>query len=426
MAGNSDPYGDKVRIPYIQDVGAGEFTLTITAASTSETTNVSVDADGVRQSNFVELTLANQVTGRGPNQRLEVEIEVTSGSVKFLPWGDCFDSTIGATRLHYNTLTTRGGFAFDPVVFAANQNVLGKQIADYEPDLIIVELFDQADDTRDFISALVVDLETRNVDCDVLLTGSTESYHPTDSPDGTSTEQNGVEVDNNRIVAAFYQALAETKNFVQFHDHGAVVRSQNLAQKVGAYLSTDGVHPTEAGNAIFISALIAAMNTPETLRAQRFEQELITYRLRVGSYDTADIDDIGKVGFVEYNSSGDFSFNWERNFHFYNYFNGSAEETGRVDRFGFRTKELRFLGSSAKITSLANGEMDFNTNQIKNIGQATLSTSAIRFDQAARAASSVGSAPTTGGTAGEMRYMTGPNRLFYCLAAGNWFEFASA
>lgn len=422
--GGGDAYGDTVEVFYIQEPGAGELTVTARAQTSGETHTTTVDADGTRQSAMVSRNLIG-TTGVGLAKRIEVELTASGGAVKVLPWAVVTDSTVPGKQLVYNRYTGRGGYFFDPDVYEANKAVLGQQIADFDPDLLIIEYADALPASRLFLDKFITDLDERDCVPDIVLVASPMSYQP-GYWESDSTTQNEVEVDDRRLLAGYQKALAEVKRNVYFHDHGNAIKSQQRGQELGAYTPEDVIHPQEAGGAILIAEMIRCIPTYEPVRGAQYLQTLLAREIYLPSATNIDTADIAATPKITAGAAGDLVVEWKRSLDFKNWFNGSAETTARVDRFGVATKELRFTGSTSKLTSTSNGVVNANGSRLTGVAAGTDPSDAPRLDQTAKAPAATETPPTSGGTAGDMRYMTGPNRVFLCLVPGSWVELALA
>lgn len=284
-SGGADQQLDSVRLFYVQEPGAGDFDVTLTNAGGSETVTVNVDASGVRQSSYVDVTLGGQVTGSVPGNACYVEVEVNSGSVKFLPITQAFDSTVTVKQVHMPLPFMKGGHEFDPSVVSGNESVLFKVIADYDPDIIIHETYDQVENNREFVQDLIQDLESRGWLGDFLLVGTASTFDGTNNDylaDAVSLD--GVNVSRRVLISNFYRSISAELPHVQYYDHATAIRSNSVGVSAGVFPSDD-VHPTEQGSGYLIGRLIDAIDAGigDAAQGEKFYRDLVAEVFYVGN-----------------------------------------------------------------------------------------------------------------------------------------------
>jgi len=423
--GGSDPFADSVRVYYTQEPGAGELTVTLTAYTTGETASVTVDADGVRSSKYVDLTLPGNITGKVVNKRVYVDVTTVGGPVKFPEAAvEAKDTAVVGKKLVYNRWTSRGGYTFLGPNFATNADVLAQYIVDFNPDLILVEYADPLDSGRVYVDTLISELEDRDFYPDILLVGTTEVYQAgvTDSLVLNATDVNGVKVDNLRQHAATLKAFSEVKPNVHFHDYGAVIRSQFYGLETGVYTESDHIHPTANGTASLISDLIRCIPTMDFLRGVQYLSQSIARSLTLVGGDNSTLAS-GQADAVTIipNGSGDLTVNFRRQFILANWLSGSAVNQMEVTTNGVFVRELRFTGSNARVTSTVNNEIFFNSSRLTgivagiNAGDAVIMSQIVGSDTAANIASAAAAINTTGKFTGRLVWDTTNNRMMRAM-----------
>lgn len=326
----SNPFATGVRIPYIREPGAGSFTIHLEAIDTGEIETLAVDADGVLSSQMAELTLPNEVTGRISGQRFYVDIEVTSGTVKFLPYVDCLDSTVVVTKLHYNTQLSEGGHNFNPAAFESRPEVLSKQIVDYDPDLIIVQVFDQVEQHRGLWELLLPYFKANGFVPDVLFVATQPVFEEGEAY-GDSVTIDGEEVSRRKIVKTFYKAMCELNANCQFYDFGSVIRSQEFSEAAGFTTSSDRTHPSSPdGAAYFASEFAKAVGDFRASTGPAYLPTILAPEIIFGAAGGRSIDSRQTTGSLSYNLGGDARLNMWRAFEVYENDTGSPVRKFKV------------------------------------------------------------------------------------------------
>jgi hypothetical protein len=433
----SNPFADKVRVFYVKSPGDGDLTLTLTHEDGSGygQTSTTVDMDAPAESGYVELTLAGNITGESANNRVLVDITASGGSVKILPWAFAYDTSKSGAFLTFNRWGSRGGYTFpDAAAFDASSAVLGKQVIDQNPDLVIFEFADPLVSGREYIESMLEYLSDNEFFGDILLIGSPMVYEAgySDDMSGDATTINGTLVDNQRLMAGYYKVLAAQYPNVRFFDYGAVIRSQGYGLDGGFYLDSDHTHPQSKGLAAMLSALARSIPTASVMRGWQYFRSLAARAIYLPGTDGADINDISVTATIEGGASGDLSINWRRSLEFYNWLAGVSSLVAKIDQYGVYAKELRFTDSTSKFTSTTNGEISANYSKLKFVSNPYDGLDAVNLNSitATEDATSLSDASSSINTSGKFRgkfcWDNTNNRMMRSMGSGptdSWITF---